>query len=157
MTITFYMPAELLWFLAGLVVMFSELILPGFVMVFFGAGAWVTALAIVIGLAAGFDRQIIIWLVSSLLLLVLFRRQGQRYFKGRVTGKLHAGESIDDIKGQRVVVKNDIRPDTVGGKVEYHGTLWEAIADVPIKAGDVVEIVERNNLKLKVRPLTINE
>ncbi|MCX6137276.1 MAG: NfeD family protein [Ignavibacteriales bacterium] len=157
MTATISMPAELLWFLAGLVVMFSELILPGFVMIFFGAGAWVAALTIVIGLAAGFDTQLIIWLVSSLLLLLLFRRQGQRYFKGRVIGKLKPGETIDDIKGQRVVVKNDIRPDTVGGKVEFHGTRWDAVADVPIKAGDVVEIVERNNLKLKVRPLTANE
>ena len=35
---------ELVWFIAGLGLFLLELVLPGFVIFFFGIGAWVTAL-----------------------------------------------------------------------------------------------------------------
>jgi len=35
--------SALLWFLLGLGVMALELVLPGFVIIFFGIGAWITA------------------------------------------------------------------------------------------------------------------
>jgi inner membrane protein len=157
MTLTFDITPELLWFLAGIIIMLSELLLPGFIIIFFGLGAWVTALAVLLGIGGGFNIQLIICLVSSLFLLFLFRKKGQRYFKGKVTGKLGPDESIDDVRGQRVVVKAAIHPNEIGGKVEFHGTLWEAVSEVPMDAGSVAEIVERSNLTLKVRPLPTTE
>jgi len=37
-----------IWFLIGLGLLLLELVLPGLVILFFGAGAWVTALACVL-------------------------------------------------------------------------------------------------------------
>lgn len=71
--------SELYWFLLGLALLLSELILPGFVIMFFGIGAWITALCILLGITENFNVQLLIFLGSSLLTLVLFRKRGQKY------------------------------------------------------------------------------
>jgi membrane protein implicated in regulation of membrane protease activity len=76
--------AELLWFLVGLVLLISELALPGFVIVFFGVGAWITGLLVGVGLLSSFNAQILVFLISSVLTLALFRRKGKRLFEGKV-------------------------------------------------------------------------
>jgi membrane protein implicated in regulation of membrane protease activity len=146
--------AELLWFIVGLILLFAELALPGFVIIFFGVGAWVTAFTVWTGLVESFSAQLLIFLVSSLLSLVLFRKQGKRYFEGKISGKLAPGQSLDDVKGEKAVVVADIKPKSLDGKVEFNGTVWAAESDVDIAAGVVVEVVERANLTLKVKPLS---
>ncbi len=145
--------AELLWFLVGLVLLLSELILPGFVIIFFGAGAWVTALLVGFDLLPSFNAQLLVFLATSVLALVVFRKKGQRYFEGRVSGVWNPSASMEDLKGDRAVVISPITPNTPGGKVEYHGTSWNAESDVPIALGQPVVIVERKNLVLHVKPL----
>ena len=51
---------ELLWFLLGLAFLLSEFVVPGFVIAFFGVGAWVTAILTGVGLTVGgrfFDQR----------------------------------------------------------------------------------------------------
>jgi len=73
--------SELLWFVVGLVFMLAELALPGFVIIFFGIGAWVTAVCVALGIVDSFNGQLAIFLISSILTLVLFRKQGKKFFK----------------------------------------------------------------------------
>jgi len=145
--------SELLWFIIGLVFMLAELALPGFVVIFFGIGAWVTALCAALGIVDSFNGQVAVFLVSSILTLVLFRKQGRRYFKGRVSGIAGADDALDSLKGQKAVALSDIVPKTLGGKVEFNGTVWEAESEIRIAPGTTVEIVERKNLVLIVKPL----
>ena len=56
--------AELYWFLLGVVLMLSEMAIPGFVIFFFGVGAWITALCLWIGIGGEFNTQLIIFLGS---------------------------------------------------------------------------------------------
>ncbi len=144
---------QIFWFLLGLFLLLAELVLPGFVIIFFGIGAWVTTLCIWTGWANSFNTQLIIFLASSILSLVLFRRQGKNYFQGRVSGKLDDVGMLDSVKGERAIVVEDIVPKNLAGKVELHGTNWNATAEVDIKKGTPVEILERENLTLKVKPL----
>jgi len=146
--------AELLWFIVGLVLLLAELALPGLVIIFFGIGAWITALAIWLGLATSFSAQLVTFLVSSVASLILFRKQGMRYFGGRISGKLAPDQSLDDIRGEKAVAVNAIKPKSLDGKVEFNGTVWAAESDVDIAPGAVVEVVERTNLTLKVKPLS---
>lgn len=146
--------AELYWFLLGLALMLSELALPGFVIFFFGVGAWVAAFCIWLGVAEGFNTQLVIFLVSSIVSLVLFRKQGKKYFQGRVSGKVDDVARLDDVKGERAVVMEDIIPNSLKGKVEFHGTMWNADAETEIRKGTAVEVVERTNLTLKVKPIS---
>jgi membrane protein implicated in regulation of membrane protease activity len=146
--------SELYWFLLGLALMLSELALPGFVIIFFGIGAWVTAFCIWLGVANAFNTQLVIFLLSSVVALVLFRKQGKRYFQGRVSGQVDDVRRLDELKGEHALVIEDIVPTNLSGKVELHGTNWNAQADQEIKKGTPVEILERDNLTLKVKPIS---
>jgi membrane protein implicated in regulation of membrane protease activity len=145
--------AELLWFIVGLVLLLSELMLPGFVIVFFGIGAWITAALVAVGLLPGLNAQLLVFLASSVLSLVLFRGKGMKYFKGDVSRPMKSGDTFDDIRGQRAVVIAAITPNMPGGQVEYHGTPWSAESDSPIAAGQPVEILEQKSLVLRVKPI----
>lgn len=146
--------AELLWFVVGLVLLISELMLPGFVIVFFGIGAWITAALVAFGLLPGFNAQLLVFLIASLLSLVLFRKRGKKYFEGDVSRTMKPGEVFDSISGQRAVAISPITPNIPGGQVEFHGTPWSAESDVPIAAGQAVEIVEQKSLVLRVKPVS---
>lgn len=145
--------SELLWFIIGLVFMLAELAIPGFVVIFFGIGAWITALCAALGLVDSFNAQVAVFLVSSILTLVLFRKQGKKYFRGRVSGIAGAEDALDNLRGQKAVALSDLVPKALGGKVEFNGTVWEAESDMRISKGTTVEIVERKNLVLIVKPL----
>lgn len=141
----------LVWFLLGILFFIVEMITPGFVLMFFGIGAWVSAIVAWIGLTDSLTIQIIIFLVSSLLTLLLLRNKFSSYFHGRVSGKQPPEDSITSVKGQKAIAVTDIKPDDVGCKVEFNGTMWDADADEFIPKGTKVEIVERVNLVLKVK------
>ena len=143
--------SELFWFVLGIALFFAEMIVPGFVIFFFGVGAWITAMCIWVGIAPTNGLQMLIFLISSLAVLLLFRRKGKEFFLGKVSGLMGSDRSIDDIRGERAIVMRDITPGSLGGKVEFHGTLWDAEADETIAKDVTVEILDRTNLTLKVR------
>jgi membrane protein implicated in regulation of membrane protease activity len=144
---------ELLWFLAGLALILAELFVPGFVIIFFGLGAWITASLIALGIIESFNTQLLVFIVSSLVTLLLFRRQGKHYFEGRVSGKVGAAHSMEDVRGERAVALTDIHPNKLDGEVEFNGSTWKAVSDVEIRKGSTVEIVERNNLVPTLKPI----
>lgn len=143
--------SSLFWFLLGIALMLLELVLPGFVVIFFGFGALITALLSYLGIINDIILQLAVFIVSSLLTLLIFRRRFSSSFKGNVSRTLKKGESIDNIAGDKVIVTAEIIPGQLGGKVEYNGTTWDADSDENIKTGEVALIVERNNLRLKVK------
>lgn len=144
---------ELAWFLVGLVLLLAELVTPGFVVIFFGVGAWVTALLIALGLLPTFNAQLITFMAASVVSLLLFRKRGKSMFEGRRGGGYGANETIDSIVGEKATVVADIAPHAGGGKVEFNGSHWQAEAQVAIAKGTTVVIVERRNLTLIVKPL----
>lgn len=147
--------SALVWFIAGVVFFLAELAIPGFIIFFFGIGAWVTAIAAFFGLT-DLTMQMLIFVVVSLLSLIIFRRKGKNIFKGKEKtfqskddDKL--GEFIEDVIGKKAKVISDIIPGEISGKVEFRGTQWKAESEEEIKAGVVVEITGRDNLTLKVK------
>lgn len=141
--------SELMWFLCGLIFLLAEFLIPGFIIFFFGVGAWVVALLLWINVDISFTSQLFIFLFSSIVSLVVFRRYGKKYYLGKM--KTDDEQKFDDIKGEKATVTAEIVPNRTDGRVEFHGTLWNAQSDTPIAKGTVVEIVERNNLVLKVK------
>ncbi len=149
------MDPVLFWFLLGLALMLAELVLPGFVILFFGIGAWVTAAAIALGLLPSFNGQLIVFLIASVGSLLLFRKKGRAIFVGRVAGTPDA--DLEDVVGRKAVVVAEIRPQALDGKVEFNGTHWQAESDTTIAVGTTVEIARRSNLILFVKPLSSND
>ena len=144
-------PLKYLWILVGLAIMSMELFMPGFILVFFGLGAVLVGVLLLL-VPLGINTQLILFPIISIVLLVSFRRYAQGYFIGRVSNANPTGAPVDVNIGQTAVVTEDILPNSPRGKVEYHGTSWNADADAEIKKGVKVVIIDRHDLTLKVRP-----
>lgn len=139
---------ELIWFLIGLVLFLLELVLPGFVIFFFGVGAWITALLCLIG-DPGINMQVVVFAVTSVLSLLGLRKMIQKKFfynNGDLSEKVE-----DEFTGKEAVALTELGP-SKPGKVEFKGTSWQAESSLPVKNGQVVIIKEKKDFKLFVEP-----
>ena len=137
-----------IWFLIGLVLLLLEFAIPGLIIFFFGIGAWITALAILL-FDPGLNIQIVIFLVSSVLALTLFRRYlKKKFFK---EGGDDSASLDNEFLGKIAVAETDIPADG-RGKVNFKGTLWGADSEVDISKGDRVKITAKESIILKVKP-----
>ena len=140
-----------LWFVAGLVLVFSEFIVPGVMICFFGIAAMLMAGLLLIWPGMPSSLLLALYIATSLALLFGLRRYLPKTFRGRKT-EASSNPDDDDVAGSRAVVVEAIAPDRPG-KVEFRGTNWSACADTPVAAGETVEILKRDNLMLTVRSL----
>ena len=146
-TIIFSRP-ELFWFILGLGLFLLELVIPGLIIFFFGLGAWVTALVCLIG-NPGINLQIVIFAVSSTLLLFALRKIIQRKFLN--SKSTHSDDVEDEFTGKEALSTIDFGG-IKQGKVEFKGTTWTAESESEIKEGQRVIIIEKNSFKLIVEP-----
>lgn len=150
-TLQEYLKPELIWFLVGLLLLLAEFAIPGLVIFFFGVGAWVVALLCAM-MDIGINTQLIIFIVSSILSLLLLRKWLKGIFHGHSSDQQELTEDLSDFLGERVAVTMAITPQQPG-KVELHGTDWSAIAEETIPAGTRVEITGKESLTLRVKKL----
>lgn len=138
-----------IWFLIGLGLLLLELVLPGLVILFFGAGAWVTALVCAIS-DINLNVQILIFLVASLLGLVLLRK----YLKNRFFSRKEAEtqDQLEEFIGRKAKAVNDFKDGI--GKVEFKGTRWSARCTEEVSKGQWVTIVSKDSLTLEVKSQT---
>ena len=80
--------SSLIWFLIGVVFLVSEILLSGFILIFFTAGCWIVALVTWL-LEIELASQIFIFVASSLTLLFTLRKYSLKIFRGKTR------ESID--------------------------------------------------------------
>lgn len=137
-----------IWFFIGLVLALLELGIPGMLILFFGFGAWITALAFLF-YDPGIDAQIIIFMVSSLLSILLLRKSLKRMFFKEDPNKEETLE--DEFIGKTAIVETEINKDKPGS-VSFKGANWEAIADQKLKVGQRVKIVANESIRLHVAP-----
>lgn len=148
-TIKDLLTPEVIWFLVGLVLLILELVMPGLIIGFFGFGAWIVAFVCLMN-DIGINTQLALFIGSSVLSLLVLRSWLKGIFLGHEGSKQDLTHNLDDFIGQRAVVKEKVLP-KLGGKVEFHGSNWEARADEEIAEGTVVEIVGKDNITLKVK------
>ena len=140
--------AELFWFIVGLGLFLLEFVIPGFFIFFFGLGAWITALVCLIG-NPGTNIQIVIFAITSVLLLIVLRRIIQKKF---LNSKGSQSEDVEDeFTGKEALATTDFGGIKTG-KVEFKGTTWTAESISEIKEGQRVIIIEKENFKLIVEP-----
>ena len=141
----------LIWFLAGLALVLFEFTVPGIILVFFGIGAWITSLTTWIGLTPGWTSQLLVFSISSVVLLVSLRRWFRDRFYGHLSGGQDPENNLDEFKGQVVTVTSDIDP-VNGGKVEYKGADWSARCDTHLPSGSQAIIESADGITLVVTP-----
>jgi len=139
---------ELIWFIIGLVLFLLELVIPGFVIFFFGVGAWITALLCLIA-HPGINIQIVVFAVTSVLSLLALRKMIQKRFFYNKPG---LSESVEDeFTGKEALALMDFEPGK-NGKVDFKGTTWKAESKSTINEGEIVIIKGKENFKLIVEP-----
>lgn len=136
--------AFLMWLIMGVMCFLLELVLPGFILFFFGLGAWITALACYLH-PVTLNYQLLIFLSSSLLSLLLLRNFLRRIFFGDVSD-----DETHDSEGDTAEVIADIVP-PAEGQVLYSGTQWRAVADERIEKGTIVTIVSQDGITMRVK------
>ena len=142
----------ILWFAAGLVLFLAELALPGLILAFFAVGAWLTAGAYLI-LNLGFNSQLVVFMLSSVLSLVLLRRyliNNKNLFS--LSG-VQENELTREFIGHTCTVSEPISLSPDGGRVLFRGTNWKAHANVAVPAGASVRIVAKDSIVLFVEPI----
>ena len=142
------------WLSLGLILAVSEFFVPGFVIIFFGAGAIVTG--IVKMLWAGLPDTLALGLFTlfSLVSLLLFRKFFRKSVAGgkvvREDGAKGGGDVDETCVGRKVTVVEAIAPGKTG-KVELNGANWNAEADEALAAGANAVVTERRGLTLIVK------
>ncbi|MBQ7252700.1 MAG: NfeD family protein [Kiritimatiellae bacterium] len=143
------MTTDWIWIVSGLLLVLAEFVIPGLVVCFFGAGAILTGLALMVfpGLPAA--GQLAIFLALSIALLAGVRRYLPDAFRG--DEKKRAGNPDDDaVAGEIAEVVEAVSPE-LPGKVAFRGTEWRAKSDEALAKGEWAEVVRRENLALVVK------
>ena len=141
----FFTP-PVIWFLIGLVLLLLELAIPGLIIIFFGIGAWITALCLKF-FDISLNVQLLIFLTTSVLSLVMLRNYLKKKFLDKDPAKDDTLE--DEFIGKTAVTETNLKAG-VSGKINFRGTIWNAISDTNVKAGEEIKIVNKESITLHV-------
>jgi membrane protein implicated in regulation of membrane protease activity len=132
-----FLSAWLVWFILGIVLAFVELIMPGFIVIFFGVGCWAVAgVLLIVPLTAA--QQVLLFIAATIVSIVLLRKWSLRIFRG---GSSQAQKDYDDFPaGARAQVVERISPQA-RGRIQFRGSFWDAASDEEIEKDQVVEIL----------------
>lgn len=138
--------ASVIWFVIGLVFFLLEFVVPGFILFFFGIGAWVVAITALL-LDVSVNTQLLIFVASSVCTVLLFRN----WVKNKL-GMYQKTEQVleDEFIGKTGVAETAILP-SVNGKVIFKGTTWDAHSDDSIAPGESVIITGNRSILLTVK------
>jgi inner membrane protein len=142
-------PAQI-WFLVGLVLVLGEFVTPGVILVFIGLGAWLASLTTWLGWTESLGMQMMVFAISSLVLLVGLRRLFKSWLMGFSKTNPDASRDLDEFIGKPVRVMSAFEAG-VPGKVEFKGANWTAESDEPMQPGDTAIITSMDGLCLKVK------
>jgi len=145
------MEPQWIWLIIGLLLILSEFVMPGLLMIFFGLGACIVS-TVCFFRDISINIQLGIFITTSVVSLLLLRGCLKSIFVGHVSDKHNTSEDLTDYLGQKAIVKKTILEKT-GGKIEFHGTDWHAEAEYEIPEGTPVEITGKESLTLKVKKL----
>jgi len=145
----FFSQAPVIWFLIGLGFLLLEFMLPGLLVLFFGIGSWITSLGSLL-FNLDLNEQLLLFVSTSILSLLLLRKYLKKMFVGK--GELGRDEAIEEFIGKKAVVEESFDKSR-RGKVSFKGTSWEAETEESVNSGDMVEIVGKESILLKVKPI----
>ena len=143
----FFNNAAVIWFIVGFALFVLEFAVPGLVLFFFGLGAWITGIVLLLT-DTGFNGQIGIFLASSVIFLLLFRK----WVKKILWSRKEASEIEDEFVGRTGIAVTPIGPGK-GGKVDFKGTVWDARSEESIGEGEQVIITGNDSIILIVKPV----
>lgn len=137
------------WAIGGIILVMAELVIPAFVLIWFGLGGILVAGLLLIAPATGLTMQLLAWLVMSLALVIYWFR----FFKPG-QHKTRVGMSEASLVGELGVLTREVAP-FQRGEVRFQkpmlgSELWPCIADEGIDCGERVRVLAVEGSLLKV-------
>lgn len=136
---------EIIWLIAGILLLLLEFAIPGVLVVFFGFGALLTALLTLIT-GMGVWLQFLSFAVFSLIFLFLLRKKLMNILSGS-----NVLDPDDEFIGKKGIAEADI-PSSQVGRIVFRGTQWNAISETPITKGQRVTIIGKEGITFMVKP-----
>ncbi len=141
------------WFIIGLILAGLEIIMPGFVIIWFGIGALVVAVCAYLGLD-NVTLQAIIFCTVSLILTLSSRTIFKKYFIKKSPGN-KIKSSVEKTIGSIGIVETTINNVESQGRVLVNSENWAArsIDDSIIQAKEKVRVIKLDGIKLIVEKI----
>lgn len=141
-----FLTPAVIWFLAGLVLLLLELAIPGLIIVFFGVGAWLTSLCLLI-FNIDINLQLVIFIIGSVTSLLVFRKYLKNKFFHENSPESKALD--EEFVGKSALADTDLKAG-IPGKINFKGTQWTAVSDMDIMAGEYFLIKDKESITLKI-------
>ena len=128
------------WSVVGLVLIALEAVHPAFVLLFFGVGALITALAsLVFDLSP--SHRLVLFAVASIVTLFTLRRSLKNIFYGHSKAAQKEFAELQSFIGVDGEVTEAIARNGEG-RIKVRGSFYAAVSEEPVHAGERVRIVE---------------
>ena len=140
------------WMILGLVLGLLELAVPAFFVIWFGLGALLVGIAMLVVPHMVFTVQVLLWTLASVAMTVLwfrvFRDDGGKTRSGQ------ANEALGEI-GVLVRAVEPLGVESARGEVRFQkpvmgSDVWPCLADEAIAAGELVRVLAVDGQILKV-------
>ena len=137
------------WEIAGLALVLLELAVPAFFIIWFGFGAMLVGLVLLVAPALALSAQIGVWVLASVAMTVLWFR----VFK-RSQHKTLVGTAAGEVIGEIGLLVSAVAP-FERGKVRFQRPVlgaeeWACVAESAIAAGQRVRVVSVEGSYVKV-------
>ena len=126
--------SPVIWLAIGIVVMGLEILVPGFIIFWFGLGGVLTALLVWIKVLVTPESQWIFFFLSSLLFLGAWWLYFKKFFKSKKNAEESRDPTLTNIKGK---VTTKITPD-IPGQIE----LYEAFHSIKVWEAESLETID---------------
>lgn len=144
------------WLTCGALLISVEFAYPHFYSIFFGAGALVVGFLHAFGLLNNLTAAMIVWFVSSIILLISLRQMAVKSLHSESSYQL-TDEDVE-AAGQIVDVVATVSEDNEKGRVRFRGTTWPAVSrEGTILPGQKARLLYRSNLIWRVEPYSAEE
>lgn len=141
-----FLNISVIWVLLGFAFLLLEFIIPGFILFFFGVGAWIVAL-LTFFFDISLDVQILIFIISSSLSVLLFRK----WLRGKMGHYSEASVELADEFVGRICVTETAFTSNGKGKVTFKGAIWEAESIDALEVGEEAEIIGTKSIVLIIK------
>ena len=137
------------WIVGGIILVLLELVIPSFFILWFGLGAFLIGLLLLIAPGFPFAGQILLWAIASAVMTVLWFR-----VFSRIRNKTRIGTAEGDIIGEIGLLVADTAP-FKRGKVRFQRPVlgaeeWPCTSDTEISVGTRVKLVSVEGSFIKV-------
>jgi len=138
-----------MWIVGGITLIIAELAIPAFFVIWFGLGALLVGLLMLLFPELSATAQVATWTLASLALVVLWFKVFKQSFQ-----KTRIGTADGEVIGEVGLLVGAVAP-FARGKVRFQRPLlgseeWACIADTAIAAGERVRVIAVEGSFLKV-------